>query len=147
MHSFLNDILLTAAIGAKIAAPDRTVVSLVTDGGFTWGCPEASLWSATHHNTPFLTVIFDNQSYGAIRVLVETLSETRLSDELGDFTGVDIAPPPDYAMIARACGGFGRTVEDPADVLPALKEGLREVHNGKVAVVDIRLARGLTGKY
>jgi acetolactate synthase-1/2/3 large subunit len=136
---------LGAALGAKVAMPDKTVVSLITDGGFTWGCPEASLWSAAHHKAPFLTVIFDNQSYGAIRALVETMSETRLSDDLGDFVGIDIAPPPDYAKIAEACGGFGRRVDDPADVLPALKEGLGEVHNGRVAVVDVRFARGLTG--
>ena len=137
---------LGAALGAKVATPDKTVVSLITDGGFTWGCPEASLWSAAHHKAPFITVIFDNQSYGAIRALVETLSETKLSDELGDFVGVDIAPPPNYAMIAQACGGFGRTVEDPVDVLPALKEGLKEVRNGKVAVIDVRLEKGLVGK-
>jgi thiamine pyrophosphate-dependent acetolactate synthase large subunit-like protein len=74
------------------------------------------------------------------------MSESRLSDELGVFTGVDIAPAPDYAMIARACGGWGRKVEDPADVLPALKEGLKEVRNSRVAVIDVHLTRGLTGK-
>jgi acetolactate synthase-1/2/3 large subunit len=136
---------LGAAIGAKVAAPEKTVISLITDGGFTWGCPEASLWSAFHHKAPFLTVIFDNQSYGVIRKIVETMSETRLSDELGKFVGVDIAPPPDYAKIAEACNGYGRTVEEPADVLPTLKEALWEVRNGKIAVVDVRLAKGLSG--
>ncbi len=36
---------LGAALGAKLAAPDKMVVSLVSDGGFTWGCPVATLWS------------------------------------------------------------------------------------------------------
>jgi thiamine pyrophosphate-dependent acetolactate synthase large subunit-like protein len=46
-------------------------------------------------------------------------------------------------MIAQGCGAFGRTVDDPADVLPALKEGLRQVHSGRLAVIDVRLPKGL----
>ena len=133
---------LGAALGAKVAAPDRTVVSLVTDGGFVWGCPLATLWSASSYQAPFLTVIFNNQSYGVIRGLVQMLSGTELSDEMGFELGVDIMPPPEYGMVAQACGGYGRTVEDSADVLPALKEAMSQVGQGKPAVVDVRLAKG-----
>ncbi len=131
-----------AALGAKVSAPDRTVVALVTDGGFVWGCPVAALWSATEHQSPFLTVIFNNQSYGAIRVGVERMSESRLTDEMGKFIGVDISPPPDYALVAQSCGGWGQRVDDPADVPGAIKEGLRAVRSGKLAVLDMRLAKG-----
>jgi thiamine pyrophosphate-dependent acetolactate synthase large subunit-like protein len=55
--------------------------------------------------------------------------------------GVDIMPPPDYASIARACGAYGRMVEDPVDVLPVLKEAIEQVRGGKMAVVDVRLER------
>ncbi len=133
---------LGAALGAKVAAPDKTVVSLMTDGGFVWGCPVSALWTATSYNAPFLAVVFDNQSYGAIRTIVERMFETRLSDEMGHVAGLDISPPPDYAMIAQACGGYGRTVVEPADVLPVLKEALEEVRGGRLAVVDIRLPKG-----
>lgn len=135
---------LGAAIGAKMAAPGKMVVSLMTDGGFVWGCPVAALWSASHHGAPFLSVIFNNQSYGAIRAIVEQMSESRLSDELGDYAGVDISPPPDYAMVARACGGYGRKVEDPQGVMPALREGLEVVKAGKIAVLDIVLPKGVS---
>jgi acetolactate synthase-1/2/3 large subunit len=133
---------LGAALGAKVAEPDKTVVSLMTDGGFVWGCPVASLWSATQYQAPFLAVIFDNQAYGAIRVLVERMSETQLTDEMGFLSGVDISPPPDYALVARSCGGYGQIVTEPANVLPVLKEALNKVHNGRVAVVDVRLPKG-----
>jgi len=131
-----------AALGAKVAAPDKTVVALMTDGGFVWGCPVATLWSATYHRAPFLSVIFDNQSYGAIRTVVERMSESELTDEMGGFIGVDISPPPDYALVAQACGGWGRRVDDPADVLHALREGLKAVRSGQVAVLDVRLRKG-----
>ncbi len=133
---------LGAALGAKVAAPDKTVVSLMTDGGFVWGCPVSALWPATTHKSPFLAVIFNNQSYGAIRTILEQMSETEFTDEMGYISGVDISPPPDYGMVARACGGYGRTVVEPADVLPALKEALAEVRAGRLAVVDIRLPKG-----
>jgi len=133
---------LGAALGAKVAAPDKTVISVMTDGGFVWGCPVSALWSATSYGAPFLSIISDNQSYAAIRRLVERMSETRLSDEMGYVAGLDISPPPDYALIAQACGGWGRRVDEPADVLPVLKEALRVVRDGKLAVVDVRLAKG-----
>jgi acetolactate synthase-1/2/3 large subunit len=133
---------LGAALGAKVAAPDRTVVSLMTDGGFVWGCPVATLWSASAYHTPFLSVIFNNQSYGAIRTIVESLLETPLSDEMGSFAGVDISPPANYALLAEACGGYGRMIDDPSELLPALKEAMAEVRDGRLAVIDVRLAKG-----
>ncbi len=133
---------LGAALGAKIARPESTVVSLMTDGGFVWGCPVATLWSARAYQAPFLSVIFNNQSYGAIRRIIERLSETNLPDEMAFTAGVDISPPADYALVAQSCGGYGRIVEDPDDVLPALKEAMNEVRNGRLAVVDVRLDKG-----
>ena len=136
---------LGAALGVKTAVPDKTVVSVMTDGGFVWGCPVASLWTSNAYKMPFLSVVFNNQSYGAIRTIVERLSETPLSAEMGYISGIDISPPPDYALIAESCGGYGMIVTRPQDVLPVLKEALQEVKNGRLAVVDVRLELGLSG--
>jgi len=132
---------LGASLGAKLAAPDKTVVSLVTDGGFIWGCPVATLWAARSHKAPFLSIIFDNQAYGAIRSIVSRNADGRLSDDIGLQVGVDITSPPDYSAVARACGGYGVTVENPVDILLALKEGLAQVHAGKAAVLDVKLGK------
>jgi len=132
-----------AALGAKIAAPGKMVVSLVSDGGFVWGCPVATLWSASTYHAPFLTVIFNNQSYGVIRGIVQRIyGETKVSDELGSAAGVDISPSPDYSMVAQASGGYGRKLERPADVMPALREAVNAVKSGKTAVLDVRLQKG-----
>jgi acetolactate synthase-1/2/3 large subunit len=121
-----------AALGAKLAAPDKTVVSLMGDGAFIYGCPEASLWSAGFYKAPYLAIIFDNQGYGAIKGLFREKYDV-------DNMGADIVTPPDYARIAQACHAYGRTVQDPADVLPALKEALGKVRNGQPAVLDVRI--------
>jgi acetolactate synthase I/II/III large subunit len=133
---------LGAALGAKVAVPQKTVVSLMTDGGFVWGCPVSALWTSNSYNAPFLSVIFNNQSYGAIRKIVERMSETEISDEMATYAGLDISPPADYAMIARACGGYGRIVADPRNVRPALREAMEAVRQGRLALLDVRLRRG-----
>ena len=133
---------LGAAFGAKIAAPDRTVVSITTDGGFVWSSPVATLWTARAYNAPFLSVIMNNQGYNIIRKMVQRgYGETTLTDESAFESGVDIKPPPDYSLIAQACGAYGRLVEDPGDVMPALKDALEQVRRGKPAVLDVRIER------
>ena len=121
-----------AALGVKLASPDKTVVSLMGDGAFIYGCPESSLWSSGFYKAPFLSIIFDNQGYGAIKGLFREKHDV-------DNMGADIYTAPDYAKIAQACNAYGRTVEDPADIMPALKEGLERVRSGQPAVLDIRL--------
>ena len=125
-----------------MAAPDKTVISIMTDGGFVWGCPVSTLWPASSYHAPFLAVILNNQGYGFIRQLVHrTSGEKDFSERMAFEAGVDFVPPPDYALIAQACGGYGRKVEDPADVLPVLREAISQVRSGRPAVVDVRLAR------
>lgn len=129
-----------ASLGAKAAAPHKTVVTLLTDGGFVWGCPTSTLWTATTYGLSFLAVIFNNLGYGVVRgSQKEILGVDELTDHYTFEAGVEFMP--DYAMIARACGAYGRTVDDPADVLPALQEGLARVRAGQAAVLDVRLGR------
>jgi acetolactate synthase-1/2/3 large subunit len=121
-----------AALGVKLAAPDKTVVSLMGDGAFIYGCPEASLWSASFYKAPFMAIIYDNQGYGAIKGLFREKYDV-------DNMGADIATPPDYSLIARANNAYGRMVADPADVPKALKDCLAVVRGGQTAVLDVKL--------
>ncbi len=65
-----------------------------------------------------------------------------MTDEMGAALGVDISPNPDYATVAQACGAYGRRVEDPQEVLPALREAVSQIRSGNSAVLDIALNRG-----
>ena len=110
------------------------------DGAFVWGCPTAFLWSAKAYQAPFLAVVYDNQAYGAIKGLVQrAYGEEKLTVQKGFECGVDFIAPPDYAAIAQANGAFGVRVEQPKDILPALREGLKRVRGGQTAVVDVRV--------
>jgi len=121
-----------AALGVKLAAPDKTVVSLMGDGAFIYGCPEASLWSASFYKAPFLAIIYDNQGYGAIKGLFREKYNV-------DNMGADITTPPDYSLIARANNAYGRKVDDPAELPGALKECFKIVRGGQAAVLDVKI--------
>lgn len=58
----------SAGLGAKLAAPDSTVISLNAEGNMLSGAPEAALWGAARYQAQFLTVVYDNSQDAAIRL-------------------------------------------------------------------------------
>ena len=131
---------LGAALGAKLAALDKTVVTLVGDGSFIFGCPIPALWAASVYQAPFLSIIFNNQQYQAPKeALRRAYGKESFSEKTGLWVGMDIAPSPNYALIAQACRAYGHTVEDPSSLQSALKEALDQVRRGKPAVLDVRI--------
>jgi acetolactate synthase-1/2/3 large subunit len=129
-----------AALGAAAASPGKLVVSVMTDGGFIWGCPTSTFWTSAQYQFPFLAVIFNNRGYGAIRdVQQEMLGVNRPSEKFIFESALDFMP--DYAAIVRGVGAFGRRVDKSEDVLPALREAIAAVRAGQPAVLDVHLAR------
>ena len=112
---------LGAALGVKLARPDRPVVALVGDGCFLFGAPVAALWAAQAQAAPILVVIFDNARYQATRRPLVGAYPDGASVRTGQFVGVDLAPPPRYDLIARSVGADGRAGRGPrrADGRPA----------------------------
>jgi acetolactate synthase-1/2/3 large subunit len=102
-----------AAIGAKLAAPDRPVVALVGDGGLLFTVSE--LATAAELGIPLPVVVPNNGGYGEIR--------DQMIDEGIDPVGVDLRVP-DLPLLGRAFGGEGLRVDDPAALAPALREAL-----------------------
>jgi acetolactate synthase I/II/III large subunit len=109
-----------AAIGAKIGAPDKTVICLVGDGGFLSVC--GSLTTAVELGVPVVWVIFNNYCFSTIR----TVGTTYFSNAYGtEFRTPDGEPyNPDFPMLARAFGVDSARVESPDDLPAALKTAL-----------------------
>ncbi|HEX4254464.1 MAG TPA: thiamine pyrophosphate-requiring protein [Streptosporangiaceae bacterium] len=123
------------AVGAKLAAPDRTVVCLVGDGSYLFGVPSSAQWVARKYNTPALTVIFNNRGWRAPKFSALAVHPKGAAAENDDFN-VSFEPAPDYPAIAEAAGGaYAANVSDPADLPRVLREALAEVHGGRSAVV------------
>jgi len=131
---------LGGALGMKLAAPDKTVISMVGDGSFLFGRPIAALWAGHVYHAPFLCLIFNNKRYHAPkRALQNAYGDNSYSAQTGAWVGIDIVPPPDYSLIAQASHAFGQKVTDPSAIKPALKQALDQVQHGRCAVLDIHI--------
>ena len=127
------------AVGAKLASPERTVVSLVGDGSFLFGVPSSVQWVARRYGTPALTVIYDNRGWAAPKFSTLAVHPDGAAAAADDFH-VSFEPEADLAGIARAAGGaYGVTVADPGELPAVLKDALAVVHGGRSAVVSVRL--------
>jgi thiamine pyrophosphate-dependent acetolactate synthase large subunit-like protein len=89
-----------AAIGAKIARPDRPVVCVVGDGGFMYSVNE--LATAVKYRLPVVFLVMNDDRYGAIKWLQQTLFEGRWGE-------ADLANP-DFPALARSFGARGERV-------------------------------------
>ncbi len=131
---------LGAGLGVSLAQPDRPVISIVGDGSFVFGAPTAALWAMQVNKAPVMIVILNNTCYNATkRPLVANYPEG-YSVRDDTFVGVDLMPPPRYDLLAQVVGAYGERVEQPDDVLPALRRGLERVRSGQSVVLDMILA-------
>jgi acetolactate synthase-1/2/3 large subunit len=131
-------------LGAKIAAPERTVVALVGDGSYLFGVPSVVHWMSRRYALPTLTVIFDNRGWRAPKQSTLGVHPSGAAAAADDF-GVSFEPEADLPGIAFAAGGaFAATVSDPAQLPPILKEALAAVHSGRSAVIAAHLPHAQT---
>lgn len=120
-----------AALGAKIAAPDKVVVSLIGDGGF--GQNPAVLATAAIEEIPAIFVIMNNRAFGTIAGLEQAHYATTFATV---FERGGQPYSPDYAAIARAYGVDGVKIEKAADFKPALAAAIKA---NKPYVIDVTM--------
>ncbi|MEA2640112.1 MAG: acetolactate synthase large subunit [Chloroflexota bacterium] len=129
-----------AAFGAKIAAPDRDVVLASGDGYYMFGTPEAALWAARYHKAAYLSVIFVNGTYSTGTTGLRATYPEGFAVGGNNYAGGTFDPPPDYAKLAEAAGGYGEYVTETAQVGPALQRGLDAVRRESIpAVIAVRV--------
>ena len=120
-----------AALGAKIACPDRVVVALVGDGGF--GQNPAMMATAAEQNVAVVWVIMNNGAFGTIAGLEKAHFDTTF----GTIFERDGKPySPDYAAIARAYGIDGVKVRTADEFKPVLEQAIK---SGKPCVIDVEM--------
>jgi acetolactate synthase-1/2/3 large subunit len=118
-----------AALGAKIARPDRVVVALVGDGGF--GQNPAMLATAFEEDVAVVWVIMNNMAFGTIA----GLEKAHYGTTFGTVFEKDGKPySPDYAAIAKAYGIDGVKIHKAAEFLPALEKA---INAKKPFVIDV----------
>ncbi|HEY8991884.1 MAG TPA: biosynthetic-type acetolactate synthase large subunit [Luteolibacter sp.] len=113
-----------AAIGAQLAHPDKTVISISGDGGFQMTLFE--LATAKLHNLPVKIVVLNNHYLGMVRQWQELFFENRES-------GVDLIGNPDFCKLAAAYGIPSVHIKRPADVTRMLQKAL-DYNDGPILI-------------
>ncbi|HEU4342346.1 MAG TPA: thiamine pyrophosphate-binding protein [Candidatus Binatia bacterium] len=121
---------LGAAIGAKLASPNRRVVACLGDGSAMFGIQ--GLWTLAKYRVPLLVIVFNNRAYMAVKNQFRGSEERiRVAAEMGaELVGPDI----NFARLAETFGIFGQRVEQPEQIEPALK---RAIEQSGPALVDV----------
>jgi len=114
-----------AAVAAKVAEPNRMVVSFAGDGCFLMNGQEFA--TAVQHGANVVIVVVDNGMFGTIRMHQEREYPTRVH-------GTELKNP-DFAAYARAFGGHGETVEKTEDFAAAFE---RAVAAAKPAIIHVK---------
>ncbi len=116
---------LPAAMGAKIARPDRRVVCVDGDGSFLMNVQE--LATAVRYRVPVVSMVLKNSHLGMVRQWQHMFFEQRHSQS-------DLCTPP-YEKVAEAFGALGRRVDRPEDLAPALRWALKSAEEMRLPVV------------
>lgn len=127
---------VAGSIGAKLAAPDKPVVSLCGDGAFMMNA--SAVLTAVEYQIPVVWVVWNNFGYCSIRDQQRGYfgKDREIAVSFTDSKGKLFSA--DYAMMARSMGAAGQTVEKPADLAPQLEAAIR---SGKPTVLDVRIDR------
>jgi acetolactate synthase-1/2/3 large subunit len=128
------------ALGIKLAQPQRMVVRLVGDGAYQLGDPTGVLGLSRHLQLPFLTVVLDNGGWAAVGLAVKRMYPGRHNDDQLRFS-TQVATIDDHALLARACGAYGESVDTPQAVDSAIQRCLATVQSGHSAVLHVRLCQ------
>jgi benzoylformate decarboxylase len=112
---------LPAAVGIKLALPDRPVVALVGDGSAMYTCQ--ALWTAAHDHVPVTFIILNNSSYRILKQRTNAMKAHAAQTDV--YVGMDlVAPRVDYVGLAKSLGVEAARADTVAGVCEHLKRAL-----------------------
>lgn len=127
-----------AAVGAKLAAPDRQVVLSIGDGSLMYSA--GGFWSMARHSTPVLTVVWNNHNYQTVRNGAYRYNKRMTAT--GKFPGLYLGDPDiDFVKLAESQGVKGQRVTSAADIGAALRKGTAETRAGQPYLIEFVVSR------
>lgn len=127
-----------AGVGAKMAAPESRVISVVGDGAYMFGHPSSTAWLASAQDAPTLTVAFNNSGWNAVK------SATTRQHPSGDSATDDVPeskfdPPFDLTVPATMVDAYTAAARDEDELADALQEAVTALDRGEPAVIDAKI--------
>jgi acetolactate synthase-1/2/3 large subunit len=133
-----------AALGVKLAKPDRQVIAILGDGSYIFANPVAVHHAATMHKLPVLTIVINNAMWGAVRRATLGMYPDGEVARSNKPPFIDLDDLPAFETICEASGGYGERVEDPKELPAAMDRALKAVDRGQQALLNV-ISRGGAG--
>lgn len=127
-----------AALGAKIAAPNRQVVLSIGDGSVMYSA--SGFWTMARYEIPVLVVVSNNHSYEAVRRAYAGYNGKMKAANRFTATSLD-HPLIDFVGLTKSQGWDGIRVERSDDLRPALRRGIAATRTGTPFLIDVDVAR------
>jgi acetolactate synthase I/II/III large subunit len=133
---------LPAAIGLKLARPERTVIAAVGDGAYLFANPAACHHAMAMHDIPVLTVVCANRKWTAVQGSALGMYPAGSAAGAGQLSPLaELGPAVAFEQYATASGGYGEAVTDRQELVPALRRALHAVQaEHRQAVVNVACA-------
>lgn len=129
---------LGTALGIKTAAPEKLVICTVGDGAYMFGNPLPAHYVSAAEKLPLLTIVFNNQMWGAVRRNTREVYPDGFAARSNREPLTYFDPALNFAKAAEVAGGYGETVEDPAEMEPALERALKVIGNeSRQAILNV----------
>jgi acetolactate synthase I/II/III large subunit len=120
-----------AAIGAKLAAPDRLVIAALGDGAYMFGNPTAGHMVLRALDLPVLFIIFNNSRWEEVERAALAVFPKGRAAQANRVPVADLGPQANYEHMMGVYGGHGERVERPEDLPKALERAIRVVREEK----------------
>lgn len=120
-----------AALGAKLARPEATVVCMLGDGCHVFGVPSATHFMSRAQNLPVLFLVYNNGAWGKSRLAAFEYAPDGWARRADKVPLCELGPQLDFEKICEAAGGYGERVEEAADLPAAMDRALRVVREEK----------------
>ena len=117
-----------AALGVKLAEPDRQVIAVLGDGSYLFANPVAVHHASSLHRLPVLFVVVNNAMWGAVRRATLGMYPKGEASRSNRPPFIDLDELPAFEQVCAAAGGYGERVEDPAELPAALRRALHAVN-------------------
>jgi thiamine pyrophosphate-dependent acetolactate synthase large subunit-like protein len=115
---------LGLAMGAKLAHPDRLCINVWGDAAI--GFTGMDFETAVRERIPILSILLNNFSMAIELPIMKVATEKYRSTDISGH----------YADMARAFGGYGERITDPAEIVPAIKRGIEQTKSGTPALLE-----------
>lgn len=126
-----------AAMGAKLAEPQRSIVATMGDGSYMFANPTACHQIAEALALGIVVVILNNEEWGAVRASVTGVYPDGHAARANRMPLTALKPSPDFTRTAEASRAWARRVTDAADLPGALRDALAAADTGRLALLDV----------